>query len=65
MRTRISALMAKELCDTFSYRSISLADVNDGFVRKPSLPFVLEIEVNAGQERVVEGQNTRFTTGLN
>jgi len=72
MRTRIPAFVTIELADAFVYRSICcLSDVDDGFVLKPSLPFVFKIKVK-GRERVVqvvirigevdERQGTRFAT---
>ena len=54
------ALVTIERSDTFVYCSGGCANVDDGFVRKPSLSLVFKVEHKVGRERVFEWQRTRF-----
>jgi hypothetical protein len=54
------ALVTKRLSDTFVHRSSGSPNVDDGFVRKPSLAFVFKVKV--GGEQIDEQEGDCFAT---
>ena len=64
MRTFVPNFVTVELSNTYAQASGRSPDVKDGFVRKPSLPFVFGVEDKVGRKRVFEGQLTRLATAI-